>query len=282
VQDSLVLDWRFGPFDPSEKNTARPLLDNLKKGDILLADRGFSGFPMFARILEKGADFLMRKNGRLKVENLKVVKRICKEDIIAELSTDDATRKKNPGLPDKIDVRVFKSRIKMPDGRKIQDWFVTSLLDGKRFKRNGLGRLYHRRWQIETAYLEFKQTFHADVLSSKTADNIYKEFSSHVLAYQLVRLIMCKAAEKQKRTPIYISFLNATRWIISFSARMSRRSAEMLPVLFEQMLQAIASNEIDVRPGRIDPRALTREWKHYPHLRISRMEWRKQCLKQAS
>ena len=40
VGTSLIRDYRFGPFDPGEDKTARPLLDDLGPGDLLLADRG--------------------------------------------------------------------------------------------------------------------------------------------------------------------------------------------------------------------------------------------------
>jgi len=48
-----------------------------------------------------------------------------------------------------------------------------------------------------------------------------------------------------------------------------------LAALFEMMLERVAAAKLVQRPGRNEPRALTREWKHYPHLRVSRAEWRR-------
>lgn len=278
VDDCLLLDWNFGPFDPGEDKTSRPLLGKLNPGDLLLADRGFAGSPTLARVRDKGADFLMRKNGRLKVENLPVIEKLGRNDFITEIPMSKPARKLDPSLPEKVRVRIFKAYWKTPAGEKIADWFVTSLIDSGRFKRNTLARLYHRRWRVETSYMEFKQTFHSDVLRSKTVDNIYKEFASHILAYQMVRLLICEAAKKHKKKASEISLLNATRWVLSFSRKMSYAPAWMLPLLYDRLLDSIACSEVDVRPGRLEPRALTREWKHYPHLRTSRAEWRKQRL----
>jgi hypothetical protein len=50
-----------------------------------------------------------------------------------------------------------------------------------------------------------------------------------------------------------------------------------LPIYYDRLRDAIAAGTIDVRPGRLE---LTREWKHYPHLRLSRCEWQKQRLKE--
>ena len=278
VGTSLVLGYCFGPFDPGEDITSRPLLSHLGAGDLLLADRGFTGSPSLARIKATGAEFLMRKNARLIVKNLPVIERLGSNDFITELSMNKLARKKDPTLPDKIRVRIFKAHWKAPSGEKVTEWFVTSLEDAQLYKKRTLANLYHERWQIETSYLEFKQVFHADVLRSKTVDNIYKEFSAHVLSYQLVRLLIHQAAEKHEKKATEISFLNATRWTLSFSRKMACSPAQRLPFMYERLLDAIAGNEIDIRPGRLEPRALTRERKHYPHLRTTRSQWRRKRL----
>jgi hypothetical protein len=275
---SLVLDYRFGPFDPGETATAAPLLANLKKGDLMLADRHFSNAPFIIRLRQREADFLMRKNARLKVDNLPMIKRIARNDFITELSISKPARKNHPDLPPTVRARVFKAAWKSPDGRKVSEWFVTSLEDAGRFKRSALARLYHERWRAETSYLEFKQTFHADVLRSKTLKNIYKEFAAHILGYQLVRLLMAHAARRSHKKPTLLSTINAARWIMDFSRAMAVLPAAKLPRLYLALLDAIASSRIDVRPGRTEPRARSRESKHYPRLRISRQKWRAEQL----
>lgn len=279
VGSALIEDYRFGPFDPAEKETATPLLEHLGPGDLLLADRGFAGSPTLARILARGAHFLMRKNARLIVSRLTILKRLGAHDFIVELPLSKPARKTDPSLPIRVRVRVFRATWVSPAGERLTEWFVTSLLDRQAFPPRTLANLYHRRWRIETTYEEFKVLFHADVLRSKTVANIYKEMAAHVLAYQLVRRLIREAAITHQTSPLAISFLHATRWIISFSSRMSMADPQRLPAMYARLLDAIASVEVDVRPGRLEPRALTREWKHYPHLRMSRPEWRQQRLK---
>ncbi len=278
VGNSLIADYRFGPFDPGEDSTARPLFRHLGPGDLLLADRHFAGSPSLSRIRASGADFLMRKNARLIVSRLPVIQRLGRNDFITEIPMCKRARNTDPTLPEKVRVRIFKANWTSPAGEKVAEWFVTSLEDPTLYKKAALAKLYHERWRIETSYLEFKQLFHADVLRSKTVANIYKEFTAHVLAYQLVRLLIQSAAEKHKKNPTEISFLHAARWVMSFSHRMAALSVWSLPFVYERLLDAIASCEIDVRPGRLEPRAITRERKHYPRLRISRTEWRQQRL----
>jgi len=282
VHPCLIRDYRFGPFDPGEDRTSRPLLAHLVPGDLLLADRHFAGSPTLARITARGADFLLRKNARLIVEKLPVIRQLGRDDFITELPLDKDARKLDPSLPESVTIRLFKATWTSPAGERVTEWFVTSLLDSQSFTKHALAKLYHERWRIETSYLEFKQVFHADVLRSKTVANVHKEFAAHVLAYQQVRLLICAAARKHHKQPNEISFLNAARWIISFSHRMADDVPARLPLLYQRLLDSIASTTVDIRPGRLEPRAIARERKHFPTLRITRTQWRDHRLRRTS
>jgi hypothetical protein len=271
VGSSLILDYRFGP---GEIVSATPLLASLGCGDLLLADRGFAGGPTFARVYARGADFLMRKNARLIVPRLPVLRRLGREDFVTEIPMNEPARKLDPSLPGKVRCRIFRASWRAPSGQRLAQWFVTSLLDPKRFGKRALARLYHERWRIETSYNEFKTLFHSDVLRSKTPDNVEKEMAAHVLAYQLVRRLIVAAARKHLKKPTEISFLDAARWTISFSRRMAASPAWALPILYQRLLDTIAASDVDARPGRIEPRALARDRRHYPSLRTPRLLWR--------
>ncbi len=183
VGHCTILGYRFGPHRKGEATYAAPLTELLSSGDLVLIDRGLTGSPTLARIRARNAQFLGRKNARLKVEDVKIVRWIGREDWIVELPVSKTARRKGPSLPATVRVRLFKATWRSPTGERITEWFVTSLFDAKVYTRRRLAKLYYERWRIETSYLEFKQTFHADVLRSKTVDNVYKEMAAHVLAY---------------------------------------------------------------------------------------------------
>ena len=281
VETCTIMGYRFAPHATSEIEMAKELIKLLSPGDLALLDRGFTGSPTMARIRARGAEFLGRKNARLDPEKVKVVGHLGRDDFIVELPVSKPARKKDPSLPDTVTVRLFKATWRSPIGERVTEWFVTSLMDSKKFTKRKLAMLYHERWRIETSYEEFKQTFHANVLRSKTTDNIYKEMAAHVLAYQLVRRLMVAAAVKHGKKPTVLSFLNAARWTASFSRMMSSARTRDIPLLYERLLHAIATSEVDVRPGRIEPRAVARERKHYPSLRQPRAAWREQRLGKA-
>ncbi len=281
VETCAIMGYKFGPYKIAETEMVRELIGLLSAGDLALIDRGLTGSPSMARIQARGAEFLGRKNARLDPDKAKVVDRLGRDDFIVELPMSKPAQKKDPSLPDTVTVRLFKTTWRSPTGERVTEWFVTSLADAKKYTKRKLAILYHERWRIETSYEEFKQTFHADVLRSKTVDNIYKEMAAHVLAYTLVRRLMVGAAVKHGKKPTEISFLNAARWTMSFSKIMSTARTKDMPVLYERLLAAIAASEVDVRPGRIEPRAVAREGKHYPSLRQSRPDWRRERLRKA-
>jgi hypothetical protein len=278
LESSLIRAWRFGPYDPGEIATCLPLLPSIARGDLLLADRRFAGAPFLAKIRQRGAQFLVRKHHRLNVQRLPVLRRLGQNDFITQLTLSPEARKKDPTLPKKLRVRIFRATWTTPAGERLVGWFVTSLLQTHKFPKRTLAKLYHFRWRQETSFLEYKQIFHADVLRSKTVPNIHKEFAAHLLAYQLVRRLIVAAAHQHQIPPTQISFLGAARWTMSFSAAMSVVEPNRLPELFQQLLDCIATCKVDVRPGRVEPRWISREDKHFPKRRISRAQWRARRL----
>lgn len=269
-----LVGHEFGPYTKGEPTYAKNLVALLKPGDLVLVDRGLTGSPTLARIRARGATFLGRKNARLKVEDVRIVRYLGHNDWIVELPVSKSAREEDPTLPENVQVRLFQATWRAPTGEKIAEWFVTSLTDPEVYARRKLANLYYERWRIETSYQEFKQVFHGDVLRSKTVDNVYKELDAHVLAYQMVRRLIAAAGAAHGVKPSEISLLNAARWTVSFSARMASATPTRLPEMYRSLLAHIAASRVDVRPGRLEPRAVRRERKHYPYLRQRRSDWR--------
>ena len=154
-------------------------------------------------------------------------------------------------------------------------WFATSLLDAKRYPAQQIVQLYARRWRIETLFRELKIPLSADVLRSQSPDGVRKEIIARLTALNVVRSIMLEAAVKAKMgDPLRISFAHAVRAIISFSAALSRVPLALVWHVYEAMLVEIGSHVNRERPGRLEPRAVCRDHKHYPSLRMTRAHWR--------
>jgi hypothetical protein len=63
-------------------------------------------------------------------------------------------------------------------------------------------------------------------VKSKTAQGVLKELTVYALVYNLVHLVILKAAERQHVPPDRISFLDTVRWLLS--ARPGERLPDLL------------------------------------------------------
>ena len=94
-------------------------------------------------------------------------------------------------------------------GREIT--LVTTLLDAEQYPAIELAELYGRRWTIETNLRHLKQPLGMDVPRTKTVACIRKELAMFALVYNLIRLVMLRAAARQDASPERISFIDAMR-----------------------------------------------------------------------
>ncbi len=75
---------------------------------------------------------------------------------------------------------------------------VTTLLDHGHYPAFDLVRLYHERWEIETAFLELKSTvLGGRVLRARTPAGIDQEVYALLVTYQILRTAMADATNSQ-------------------------------------------------------------------------------------
>ena len=269
-----IIDYAIGGYRDGESTLTFGILKSLRKGDLLVADRHFAAAHFYVRYQSMGLEFLTRVHQCLKISRVKRLLCYSDNDFIGRLNINKNYRRQDPSLPASIDVRFIKARLRIR-GRWTVVWFATSLLDAKRYPAQQIVQLYARRWRIETLFREIKIPLSADVLRSKSPDGVRKEIISRLIALNVVRSIMLEAAVKAKMSdPLRISFAHAVRAIISFSAALSHVPLALVWDVYEAMLVEIASHVNPERPGRLEPRAVCREHKHYPSLRMTRAQWR--------
>src|SRR5262249_22580076 len=116
-------------------------------------------------------------------------------------------------LPRSLLVRELRFAIAMPGFRSKEMTLVTTLLDPVRYPAEELAQLYFDRWRVEVNLRHLKQTLHLDVLHCKTADGVRKELCMIALVYNLVRLVMLSAAQRQEVLPDRVSFIDVLRWL---------------------------------------------------------------------
>ena len=191
-----IIDAVFSPTSSGELDQARTLARSLTAG-MLLADRNYAAADLIKTLAATGADLLIRcKNGR----RLPVITRYRDGSWLSTIGTQR--------------VRVIEAQISVTttDGTRTGGYrLITTLLDPHRYPASDLIRLYHRRWEIETAYLEIKSSILGGrVLRARTPDGIAQEIYALLTVYQILRTAMTDATDSQPATsPDRASFTTA-------------------------------------------------------------------------
>ncbi len=108
---------------------------------------------------------------------------------------------------------LIRYQIARPGFRVRQVTLVTTLLDAERYSAGQLAEAYGLRWTIETCFKHLKTTMKMDVLRCQTVAGVLKELTMFLLVYNMVRMTMLMAAERQGVPLERISFVDALRWL---------------------------------------------------------------------
>jgi hypothetical protein len=167
-------------------------------------------------------------------------------------------------LPASIVVRELRYRIQQPGYRTREVTLVTTLLDPHAYPATELAQLYADRWQIEVNLRHLKQTLHLDVLRCKSVAGVHKELLMIALAYNLVRLVLLRAAQAQGVGVNRLSFIDALRWLCHV-----RDGQPLCPLIV-----------LPRRAGRHEPRVRKRRPKQFPLMKQPRATLRNALLQQ--
>ncbi len=268
-----VIHYIVGRYKQGESALAMSVLKMLRQGDLLVADRRFAGANLYCNYRALGLEFLTRANQRLKISGIKRVHAYSRHDFLGWLTVNKNHRKNDPGLAAKVLVRLIQTTVRIRGKRRVI-WLVTSLLDAQQYPAVEIVGLYGRRWRIESLFEQLKIRLSADVLRSHNPEGIHKELAARFIALNIVHSIMLESANRYTVDPMHISFAYAVRAVLMFSPALACEPIFALPQIYEAMLFEIACHVVPERAGRNEPRAVRREHKHYPALRVTRAEWR--------
>lgn len=220
-----VIDAVFGPLRHKELPQAHDLLPALQPGMLLLADRGYDGFEAIRNAAATGVDLLWRVTaGRL----LPVITPLpdgTHLTLICDRRSGDRLAQwhhrgritPQPANLTAVTMRVISYQVTVtaPDGtcRTSTVRLVTTLLDPDKHPACELARLYHQRWEIETAYYGLKVTLRgADrVLRSHAVDGVTQELYAMLAVFQITRMAITHAATATGIDPDRLSFTIALR-----------------------------------------------------------------------
>lgn len=284
LASGAVLDCATGSLHAHEKHLFNALRHEFKPGEVIVADRGFCSYVQIALMQAAGVDVVYRlqqgRPGSGKRSKLQPLANLGRNDWLTEwkkspekpayLNQNDWER-----IPALMQVRVVGVRVRARNARTKRLTLVTTLLDCKRYPAEQIAALFADRWRIESSFRELKTFMRMEVLRCCSPEMITKEIWMHLIAFNLIRLLMQEAAT-QNHVPLErLSHKGSVdvfrQYATMLGAKRSHRDTEKL---FIELLRAISAEIVPFRPDRREPRAVKRRPKPYALLNQPRHLYR--------
>ena len=258
-----IIDAVFGPRSGGEVAHAQRLARSLRPGMIVLLDRGFSSNAFLEKAAGTGAELLARLTASRKPP---VLRRLPDGSFLSRLGT--------------LQVRIIECEITIATaaGRRTGTYrLATTLLDPGRHPAFELVKLYHERWEIESAYFAIKKTMLGRrVLRARTMPGIAQEIYALLTTYQVIRIAIADATQTAGADPDRASFSVALQAARDQVVQAAAVIAGTVIDLIGTIGRAVLSQPMPSRRLRLSPRAVKRPLSRYAYksLRIDRRTYK--------
>lgn len=278
LSSGALLETATGNLHVHESVLFRELWSKLRKGDVLLADRGYCSFAMMAGLQQRGIDTVMRLH-QMRRADFRTGKALGPDDRLVVWEkptqrTDVWTAEEFAALPETLTLRMIRLRVNQAGFRTKTVVLVTTLTDPAAYPAEAIRELYAKRWNVELHFHQIKTLLAMDVLRCKSPELIELEVAIHRIAYNLVRSVMQQSAHLHAVPLPRVSFKGALDTIRHWSTRIASVSGKPREQerLIEAMLKLIAQDLVPERAGRSEPRARKRRARNYQLLTKPRHE----------
>lgn len=262
-----------GEIQPGRKLHERQALIEMTQNSVLddkvllIADRGYESYNVFAHMMEKGWKFLIRVKDKSANSMLGSFD-LPKSDVYDQLICRELTRKQTnevkcqPNrfkfLPTSVhfdflndDVQFYPLalrvvRVQLDDGSF--QCFITNLEENS-FPPEIIKTLYYMRWGIETSFRDLKHTLALTHLHSKNKESIAQEIFAKMTLYNFCSIITLQVVikEKDRKHDYKVNFSKA----ITICKQYLRENNAFFDI--EALIQKYI---LPVRAGRTSPRRI--------------------------
>src|SRR3954452_3273317 len=255
AEQALVLRGVKGS-DSGEQSMAPALLRHLRRGMLLLWDRGFFSYPLWQAVLLR-CELLARVSARLV---LRPHERLADGSELSKLYPSPRDRSRDRWG---ITVRVVRYTHNAPArvGCGQEHVLLTTLLDAQSSPARELILLYHERWEVELTFDEQKthqtppRPSKPAHLRSETPLGVVQELYALSIGHYVTRSLMAEAAHQEGLDPDRLSFLGCLQVIrtrLPECPADEHERADWMGLL----LGELAKERTEPRRNRVNPRVV--------------------------
>ena len=247
------------------------LWERTQAGDVLVLDRNFRDYALYARAVQSGRDVIARcaRNGLSAVQAFWASDDVEQEvELTMSQSATSQRQVRAQGLPTTLRVRLLKYIL--PTGES--EVLLTTLLDSTAFPREDIYQVYGWRWRQETYFGRIKSIFEVERFSGKSPEVIQQDFFGviflatleSILTHQPQEELRQRDEQRASQTPSLvnraISYVALVDRAVALLADLQANTQDVLRELHALFL----TNPTHHRPGRSTPRKIL---KHSRRLR---------------
>ena len=254
----------YGPDAVSEQQLLERAIGRLPVGSSVIGDANFGVFSVAYAATKEGHPALLRLT-RQRAQRLAGNALTNGTDQVVLWKPSREDRKNHPQLPPDacIEGRLIVRQVQ-PNNRDKP--FLLALFTTLPISVEELLNLYGQRWKIETDLRSLKSELALDQLTCSSPDMAAKEIEMSIAAYNLVRAVICLAAEQSGLTPRDYGFTQVRRVVQVFAPKLT---AAVTPAeakrLFDQMMHYIQQARLPRRRKRTPyPRVVWRRRPKFP------------------
>lgn len=255
-----------------ETSLLRSIFDRISRGRIVLADRYYAAFWLFASAEDREIDVVARAH-HLRIIDFRCGKKLRMLDQVVRYQRPTRpkwmSKSEYESYPRSISVRHVKHRIQQKGFRTREIVLATTLLNAVEYPVNDLAELFRRRWEVELHSRSLKTQMQMEYLRCKSPQMVRKEVHCHLIGYNLVRASMIASALRFHRRPTRLSFTNAMQALEEY-ATSARLQSSKIKAQWETLLQIIADRTVGWRPGRQEKRTVKKRPKSFKLMQVPR------------
>ncbi|MGY5541091.1 IS4 family transposase [Vibrio brasiliensis] len=256
----LLSSASFDSTSISEVDLTTKLIEHSPDQSLTIFDRGFYALGLLHRWQTTGSErhwlIPMRKGAQYTT-----VRKLGRGEELVELKLSPQAKKKWCDAPEILEARLITKVVK---GKEIR--LLTSMTDPLRYPGKDIAELYSHRWEIELGYREMKQYMlqNSLTLRSKKPELVIQELWGMLLAYNLLRFLMCQMAYDQNKVmPYQIGFKQASLFLIGQLQLLPAVAPGRIPEVMNYILDMAESFTLPERRDRSYPRVVKRRPSRY-------------------
>lgn len=258
--NKITVDALISPKHIGERDLAAQHLLNIMPTDLILLDRGYPAWWLFALIISMDANFCVR----ISYTKWKIIRSFfqsnAKERIVflpPPITSIKTARQMG------LDLSPLKVRlIRIENAGKTQV-LITSLTDAVLYPNKVFADLYHKRWPVEEDYKTIKCRIEMENFSGQSALSVYQDFHSKVFLKNLVSLLALPVNDvltksiTSRKYDYQINFTQAISKSKDVIALLFQQTTSKLIQLIESLQDIFIKTIEPIRPGRKYPRRRT-------------------------